>query len=275
MAPTTRFLSRCLLLPAAFVLFPLGASAQRLIDFGDLSLLPESYNNGADEAGGFSTGGAGFSNVHDSQWGSWGGWSYSNVSNNSTPGWDNQYAAITGAGLGPNGIYGVAYVDTFTPAIPRVVLPEGETILGIEVTNTAYAYYSMRDGDDFSKKFGGASGNDLDFFRLTITGLSETETPTGSVEFFLADYRFADNSLDYVAEAWSWVDLGGLGEGTRMLEFTLDSSDSGTFGMNTPAYFALGSATVIPEPAAFAFWGGLVVAIGAIGRRLRGRKNGS
>lgn len=268
----TRIFPHCLLLPAALYLFPLGSSAQRLIDFGDLSLPPSSYYNGSDGAGGFTSGGSAFNNVYDPDTDFWGGWSYSNVNDTTTSGFGNQHAAIAGTGLGPNGIYGVAYVDAFTPAIPRISLPPGETILGVEVTNTTYAYLSMRDGDAFSKKFGGISGDDPDFFRLTISGLTASETPTGSVDFYLADYRFENNALDQLVDTWTWVDLGGLGADTRILEFTLASSDNSIWGMNTPAYFSLGRVTVIPEPATFSFWGGLAMGLAILGRRFRGKK---
>jgi hypothetical protein len=45
---------------------------------------------------------------------------------------------------------------------------------------------------------------------------------------------------------WSEVDLSSLGE-VKSIEFALSSSDVGTWGMNTPAYFA--ADTVVPEPA--------------------------
>jgi len=35
---------------------------------------------------------------------------------------------------------------------------------------------------------------------------------------------------------WEWVDLSGLGL-VDMIEFSLSSSDTGAYGMNTPAYF--------------------------------------
>jgi hypothetical protein len=37
---------------------------------------------------------------------------------------------------------------------------------GVYVTNTTYAYNSMRDGDMFAKKFGGPTGNDPDWYKL-------------------------------------------------------------------------------------------------------------
>lgn len=255
---------------AVFSLIPLAASGQRVIDFSDLSLSPESYYNGSDGAGQFSTGGATFNNDYDSEYGSWGGWAYSNVSDTETTGWDNQYSAIPGQGVGESDIYGVGYVDTFTPTLPRIDLPEGETVEGIQVTNSTYSYYAMRDGDDFSKKFGGESGDDPDFFVLTIDGLAEDgTTSTGSVDFYLADYRSEENVL---IDDWSWVDLTSLGGSTRSLEFTLDSSDAGTFGINTPAYFAMGEMTTIPEPSSYALWGGLLMGAGVLGRRALKRR---
>jgi hypothetical protein len=65
------------------------------------------------------------------------------------------------------------------------------------------------------------------------------------VEFFLADYRFADNGLDYIVDSWEYVELASLGV-VKSLEFGLSSSDAGALGMNTPGYFALD--TVVPEP---------------------------
>lgn len=260
------------MLAALFALLPLEASAQRAIDFADISLSPDSYDNGSGGGGGFTSGGAFFNNHYNPDFGSWGGWALSNVSDTETAGWDNQYAAITGAGLGPGGVYGVAYVDSFTPTIPRIVLPEGESVLGIQVTNTTYAYHAMLEGDDFSRKFGGADGSEPDFFRLTIHGLTAGEASTGSVDFYLGDYRFEDDSLDHLVDVWSWVDLSGLGADTRALEFTLASSDTGAFGMNTPAYFALGEVAVIPEPGTFALWAGLGLGLTAGVLRMRGRK---
>ena len=58
------------------------------------------------------------------------------------------------------------------------------------------------------------------------------------MDVYLADYRFADNSLDYILDTWTFVDLKPLGE-VATLEFALSSSDTGDFGMNTPAYFCL------------------------------------
>jgi hypothetical protein len=126
-----------------------------------------------------------------------------------------------------------------------ILLPDGTTPSSVRVTNTTYAALSMRDGDMFAKKFGGPDGTDPDFFVLTIHGVDANGNATGSVDFFLADYRFQDPSLNYIVSSWTTVDLTPLGNAAS-LTFELSSSDIGPFGMNTPAYFAIDNLVVMP-----------------------------
>ena len=177
------------------------------------------------------------------------------MTDTTTSGWGNQYSAITGGGQGGSNNYGVSYVSNFASMLPTMSLTdttEGYSLDGVYFTNTTYAALSMLNGDDYAKKFGGDSSNDLDWFLLTITGYDTDGVVTGTVDFYLADYRFANNNLDYIVETWEYVDLTSLGA-VKSLEFTLNSSDVGDSGMNTPAYFAMD--TVIPEPATVALLG--------------------
>jgi hypothetical protein len=111
------------------------------------------------------------------------------------------------------------------------------------VTNTAYAYFSIKNGDQFAKKFGGASGNDPDYFRLTIKGYKKGKLTTDSVNVYLADFRFIDNTKDYIVKDWTRVDLRSL-QSPDSLYFTLASSDVGAFGINTPLFFAIDDVAV-------------------------------
>jgi hypothetical protein len=105
----------------------------------------------------------------------------------------------------------------------------------------------MLNGDAFSKEFGGPTGDDPDFFRLLIEGFDAPGSSTGVVELMLADYRFADNSLDFVLQQWVSLDLPSLGL-VKELQFSFESSDVGSFGINTPAYFAVDNLITVPEP---------------------------
>ena len=134
----------------------------------------------------------------------------------------------------------------------------GETsqiVDGFYITNTTYAVQSMLQGDAYAKVFGGEDGNDADWFKLTIHGLDSDYNQTGnSVDFYLADYRFENNSQDYIIDEWTWIDLSGLGA-VSGLSFEMSSSDGGDGrSMNTPAYFAMDNFTTHPVPVPAAVW---------------------
>jgi hypothetical protein len=243
------------------------------VDFDDLSLLPETYWNGPaanavdlpDPFGGplplkvgtFDSHGAAFGNEFNLNYSSWGGFAYSNVTDNVTPGFGNQFSAFPGSGHGPgNDNYAVAfgYSTNTNPqsaldvaGLPYLELPPHAMVQSAFVTNDTYAALSMRDGDSFAKKFGGDDGTDPDWFKLSIYG-----TDAGgallpqSVEFYLADFRSDD---DYIVDTWEFLDLSPLAT-ARRLYFNFSSSDVGDFGMNTPGTFAIDDLSYVlaPEP---------------------------
>ena len=114
-------------------------------------------------------------------------------------------------------------------------------ILGFKIANTTFAYNSMKSGDAFAKKFGGASGKDADSFVLKISAFHRGQF-LFSKRVILADFRFADNAKDYILDSWAIVDLSmpqnEVGPRDSFV-FELMSSDSGQFGMNTPGFFAI------------------------------------
>jgi hypothetical protein len=114
----------------------------------------------------------------------------------------------------------------------------GEKVLGFYVTNSTYAYLSMKNGDQFAKKFGGPTGTDPDWFRLTVKAWYNGALSIDFVDVYLADFRSADSTQDYILKTWKYVSLKKLGN-VDSLTFALNSSDVGSFGMNTPAYFCL------------------------------------
>ena len=195
-------------------------------DFEDLSLNTENYWNGSDGTGGFYSGGFAFSNNYNADWSSWDGFAYSNITDTNAAGFDAQYNAITGSGADGSEIYAVAYVSSFAANPPTITLDTEQVLSGAFFTNNNYAFYSMRDGDDFAKEF-----TDDDWFMVTITGFDDDGVETGVVEFMLADGTSIVNT-------WKWVDLGGLGS-VRQLTFELSSTDNSAYGMNTPAYFCM------------------------------------
>jgi hypothetical protein len=233
--------------------------ASVLVDLEDLSLEPNSFYNGSDGAGGFTSRGAFFNNTF-ADFGegfvAWSGWSYSNMTDAATPGFENQYSAIAGGGADGSSNYAVAFAAA--PGDATVTLPTAMYAQSVYVTNTTYAYFSMLDGDAFAKQFGGPTGDDPDYFLLTISGLDPVGNSVGFVDFYLADYRFEANTQDYIIDSWTEVDLSAL-EGAEVLAFELESTDVGPYGMNTPSYFAMDNLHLIPEPATL-----VLAAVGAV-----------
>ncbi len=259
------------------------AQAELVADFENLTPTQSysgagggKYENGKNLSGSFTSGGATFSNKHDTfSWGeAWTGWSYSSTIDTLTPGFENQYSAYTlrdahyQENFGDN--YGVAFPD----ASKKAAITLDSAPIGAHITNTTYAALSMLNGDSFAKKFGGASGDDADWFMLTITGRDTAGDKTGDIDFYLADYRSADNADDYVIRDWTWVDLTGLGADTRELEFALSSTDNGTYGMNTPGFFAMDNLTTAPEPSTAALFG-IALLLGAGYSVRRRRRHGN
>ncbi len=240
-----------------------------LVTFDGFPLPPAGYDNGSSGHGGFTEAGVFFNNSYNATFGSWSGFAVSNVNNPSTAGWGNQYAvASPGTGHGGAGQYAVIYDDTFVGGTTDFVRFSSEmSPLSLRVNNTAYAAQSMLNGDSFTKKFGGAGGSDPDWFRMTIRATDLSDQPTGTpVEVYLADFRSADPAGDYVLQEWRLVDLSPLGSSVRTLHFDFESTDNGTFGMNTPAYAAFDNLVVVPEPASAG-----LAALGLLLLRLRRR----
>lgn len=231
------------LLSCGVLILSLGAIAQNKIDFEDLNLAPNShYTGGADSAGKFVSGGITFPNIYNPSFGGY--WSnaykYSNSKNDTTAGYTNDYSAITAIG----GAGSATYATVFG----KGTLDFGKTIAiqSIDLTNTTYAYLSMKNGDAFAKKFGtvnNAGGtpdgtNGADFFNVTIIGYNAAGVRTDSVMLDLADFRFTDNSKDFILKAWKTIDLTKLGS-VRSISFKYASSDVGQYGINTPTYVAI------------------------------------
>lgn len=246
------------------------SSAQITIDLDELPLTPGSFYNGSDLASGFTSGGAFFNNAFV-DWGggftSWDGFAHSNVNNTTTLDFTNQYAAYTGVDFGGAGNYAVGYYSLYNPASAFFNLPAGTTPVSMRITNTTYTALTMRDGYFGAKKFGGASGDDPDFLKVSFIGKAlpgGLGATTGTVEFYLADFRFADDGLDYIVDAWELLDLTALGS-PQSISFTFEGSDNDpVYGLNTPTYFAMDNLVLVPEPAA-----ALLGAVGLLSLRRR------
>jgi hypothetical protein len=230
--------------------------------FEDLPLPANSYDLGPSTTGNapFTSGGVTFDRVKyiDPDFGYEGYYGFvpSSKVDPTTPGYRNQYAAYAGSGADNSANYTIYYGDDFSPSyynLPTayIELPQGQTASSVQLTNTTYTALSIRNGDGFTRKFGGPSGTLPDYFTVTFTGYTQPAGAgdiTGTVNFTLADYRFDNPADDYIVSSWKTLDLSPLGN-ARSIGLSFYTTVSNDFGPLTPYYVALDNLTVIPEPA--------------------------
>lgn len=225
----------------AVLLFPVSNSFAQTVDFETISLATETYDYGADGNGDFVFDDLTFDNYYDTQYDYHLGFAISNMTDVTTSGYLNQFSAYTGSGFNSEN-YAIYYNS-------GSISTNNSNITSFKITNTTYAALSMKDGDSFGKQFGSIYGadnvtedgtNGEDYFRVWVIGSSFDGQQKDSVEVYLADYRFADNTQDYILDEWLNVDVSNFGFGVTQLDFRFESSDSDpVYGPNTPQYFAI------------------------------------
>lgn len=111
-----------------------------------------------------------------------------------------------------------------------------EFVIGdVEVCNTSYVYGVIKNGNDFSQALEGAKG----WFKVLAYGYDAAGKMTAGspVEYYICNY--SDNAprkaIDNDWEDWNLSKLGAV----NRVVFNFEGSDSGEWGLNTPAYVAM------------------------------------
>jgi putative lipoic acid-binding regulatory protein len=175
--------------------------------------------------------------TNNTQYGYWGGFTASNRTDLNQSGLDAQYTAAAGCGYDGSTQYAVAYtmgVQTDVYAADG----QSHTVTGCYVTNDLWTYQDILQGGYGEPPYGGTTGNDPDWFKVTAIGKNASGQTVGTLDFYLADYRFANNAEDYVLNTWEWFDLSPLGS-VATISFELSSSRGSGYNMITPAYFCM------------------------------------
>lgn len=140
------------------------------------------------------------------------------------------YAASAGKGYELSDVYAIGS-NTAHIKLNRGV-DTAWNFFGFQLTNTTFARNSMLFGDAFAKKFNAA---DRDSFVLIISGFRKGELKK-SKRVMLADFRDADPGKHFILSNWEFVEFNEIVDSVR---FDMESSDNSSWGMNTPAYFAI------------------------------------
>lgn len=202
------------------------------VNFEDIDLGDNIYDNGASSEGKFTSGGFDFINTYNTAYGSWDGFAISKSTSTAFEDesfYTQQYNSCVGKGASNSEKYAVGYYSSYNTVTP-IAIKNSENKLftpqSVAVTNAAYAFNNMRFGNSFSKIF-----TEEDEFFLTFLGYKEGVATGTSVTVHLAE----EGMILFV---WKTIDLTGLGE-VDEIRFSMNSTDVGTWGMNTPAYFCI------------------------------------
>lgn len=208
----------------------------------------ETFNNDAK----IESQGIVFSHTAVRDWNSWNGFTLSTVTDNTNHDntWypDNQWGSMTKGGYdGEGSPFIVAYWDAYNDGLATNIEERINMIdvrgcaydqaEGVYVTLSPWTYYANVNGVAPARAF--VKGDWLKLIAtgyITVNGVVEQ---TLTAEYLLADYT--GNEL-IQASSWNWFDLSALGV-VDYITFTLESTDNGQWGINTPTYFCIDKLT--------------------------------
>ena len=110
--------------------------------------------------------------------------------------------------------------------------------MGVYVCNHPWPYYGCVHGDGMARAF-----QEGDYFELTAVGVAADGTETSTSIKLI---EFVDGELKALND-WTFFDLSSLGE-VNSVYFTLNSTDTGAYGMNTASYFCMDKFQVKSTP---------------------------
>ena len=200
------------------------SAAQTTVSFDGLGLTPGRYVNNAS----FATNAATFRNVDFGY--SWAGFAFSAVSNVVVNWYTNQYAAIAPR----TNAYAVGFHSHWDRIAPEIVFGVPAAPRSVLLNNTTWAALSMRDGCSPARAF-----TEGDTFVLTLTARDLDGKAVAATNHYLADFR----GTNFIQTNWFELDLSWMPPTVVSLVGTLETTDVGEWGANTPTYFALADFT--------------------------------
>lgn len=146
------------------------------------------------------------------------------------------------AGRGDNN-FGVVfgYVDSYNQQFgvekPSFSLKVPMRLQGLWICNSSYTYGVMKYGNTFGnvgvaqplEAIGG-------YFKVILECYDENNSPIATYSKLLADYR-PDSARVEPVTTWSYWSIGA--SNVKKVKFNFEGSDSGDYGLNTPAYICI------------------------------------
>ena len=209
-----------------------GAEETITINFEDVSIPEKGYMD-AELNGTFTAGGATFYSKWMTDFGGYsdGGIYPSKLNDKTTPGFLNQYSAMPTT----TGNFAVVHYSEYNAQLGAnyayFTLPSETSVKSIDVAISTYAYWAIKAGDDgigVCREYA-----DGDWYKITFTAYDMSGNQLGFVDHYLADFR---DGKSYISTSWETVNLTSLGDKVYKIQMSVDGTDRGEWGINTPTY---------------------------------------
>ena len=203
----------------------------KVLTFEELSLSKaDTFWNGSDKSGKFTSQGVNFINSYNETWGSWKGFSYSDKKDKLGKDWNNQYSVY-------NSSEGAETGEKFVIANGQgatIKFSKATKVVSLLATNGAYPYWAMKEGNQFSEALDAD-----DWFKARFMGYKEAgKATTDTVDFFLAE-------KGKIVTQWTKVDLSKLGA-VDSLKIYFDGTKKNSHGLTTPLYVFIDNLEIVP-----------------------------
>lgn len=181
---------------------------------------------------GYETDNLTFEHFYNEEFGYWGGFALTRKFDTDAANglFENQYAVYNASASEGDGAL-IYYYDSYNEPCD-IVLKDATMLTSVRLNLTTYTYASITDEDinSYARTFA-----DGDYLKVVFTAMSADEA-LDSVECYVVDYR---DGKRFVATNWDIYDLRSLGKGYDAVRVTIETTDVGEYGANTPLYIAL------------------------------------
>lgn len=181
---------------------------------------------------GYETDNLTFEHFYNEEFGYWGGFALTRKFDTDAANglFENQYAVYNASASEGDGAL-IYYYDSYNEPCD-IVLKDATMLTSVRLNLTTYTYASITDEDinSYARTFA-----DGDYLKVVFTAMSADEA-LDSVECYVVDYRDGER---FVATNWDIYDLRSLGKGYDAVRVTIETTDVGEYGANTPLYIAL------------------------------------
>lgn len=173
----------------------------------------------------------------NSEYGYWGGFAQASSFDMEDGSYTNQYSVYNSSAASGDG-YLVYYYDSYNEPCDILCRYAGNyAFTTVKLNLSTYTYKSITEEavNDFARVF-----TDGDYLKVTFTALLKDMTEGESVDCYVVDFR---DGKRFMATNWDTFDISAMQGELWGLRVTMETSDVGEYGANTPLYVCLDELT--------------------------------